>query len=108
MDEFLDEADPFRIKTTPETTEVKTLGRGKEQIQTPVAVIFDKPVEVTVKTRVPGAKMRYTTDGTEPTKDSPEYTEPIQLTKTTRLMVKAYKLGIGFSPTYTTTYVIQK
>ncbi|MGC6464008.1 MAG: chitobiase/beta-hexosaminidase C-terminal domain-containing protein [Akkermansiaceae bacterium] len=108
MDEFLDEADPFRIKTTPETTEVKTLGRGKEQIQTPVAVIFDKPVEVTVKTRVPGAKMRYTTDGTEPTKDSPEYTGPIQLTKTTRLMVKAYKLGIGFSPTYTTTYVIQK
>lgn len=107
MDQFLEEADPFRIQATPETTKIKELGRGKEKIKTPVAVIFDKPVTVTVSTRVPGAKMRYSTDGTEPTKDSPAYTGPIKLTKTTRLMVKAYKLGVGFSPTFTTTYVIQ-
>ena len=107
MDQFLDEADPFRIKASPETTMIKELGRGKEKIKTPVAVIFDKPVKVEISTRVPGAKMRYSTDGTEPTKDSPAYTGPITLNKTTRLMVKAYKLGVGFSPTFTTTYVIK-
>jgi len=107
MDKFLEEADPFRIKASPETTVIKELGRGKEKIKTPVAVVFEKPVTVTVSTRVPGAKMRYSTDGTEPTKDSPAYTGPITLDRTTRLMVKAYKLGVGFSPTFTTTYVIK-
>lgn len=108
MDKFLADADPFQLQTTPENTEIKVLGKGKNAIKTPVAVIFDKPIEVEVATKVPGAKMRYSTDGTEPTKDSPAYTGPIKLDKTTRLMVKAYKRGVGFSPTFTTTYVIKK
>ena len=108
MDEYLADADPFLLTASPATSEIKVLGKGDNSIKTPVAVIFKEPVTVTVTSKVPGAKMRYTTDGTEPTKDSPAYTGPIQLTKTTRLMVKAYKLGVGFSPTFTTTYVIEK
>jgi hypothetical protein len=107
MDEYLADADPFQLRTTPETTELKELGKGKNTIKSPVAVIFKEPVTVSVSCKVPAAKIRYSTDGTEPTKDSPEYTGPIRLEKTTRLMVKAYKYGVGFSPTYTTTYVIQ-
>ena len=107
MDEYLADADPFQIRTTPGTTEIKELGKGNNSIKTPVAVVFKEPVTVEVTTKVPAAKMRYTLDGTEPTKDSPEYTGPIRLEKTTRLMVKAYKNGVGFSPTFTTTYVIQ-
>ncbi|MGJ8696403.1 MAG: chitobiase/beta-hexosaminidase C-terminal domain-containing protein [Verrucomicrobiaceae bacterium] len=107
MDEYLADADPFQLRTTPETTKIKELGKGKNTIRTPVAVIFNEPVTVTVTSKVPGAKMRYSTNGMEPTKDSPAYEGPITLTKTTRLMVKAYKLGVGFSPTFTTTYVIK-
>lgn len=107
MDRFLTDADPFRLKASPGTTEIKTLGRGKNTIKTPVAIIYRKPVTVTITSKVPGASMRYSTDGTEPTKDSPSYEGPITLSKTTRLMVKAYKFGVGFSPTLSTTYVIQ-
>lgn len=77
-------------------------------LQSPVAIVYTKPVDVTIETRVPGAKLRYSLDGAEPTKDSPVYVGPIRLDKTTRLSVKAYKLGVGFSPTFTTTYVIEQ
>ncbi len=106
MGEYLEASEPFRISASPENTEIKVLGKGSNEIRTPVAVVFDKPITVTLSTKVPAAKMRYTLDGTEPTKDSPEYTKPIPLDQTTRVMAKAYKQGVGFSPTFTTTYVI--
>lgn len=108
MSKYLGEYEPFQLRTTPENTKIRKVGSGGNQIETPVAVIFDEPVKVEIKTKVPGAKIRYTTDGTEPTGSSPAYTGmPIKLSKTTKLTVKAYKKGVGFSPTYTTTYVIQ-
>lgn len=73
----------------------------------PEAVIFKEPVDVIIQTRVPGAKIRYTLDGSEPVKTSPVYTGPIHLTKTTRIMAKAYKPGVGFSPVFSTTYVFE-
>jgi len=108
MDKFLVDADPFLLRSLPENTEIKTVGKGNNAIETPVAVVFQEPVTVTLTTRVPGAKLRYTLDGTEPTKDSPVYEAPIRLEKTTRIMAKAFKTGVGFSPTFSTTYVIQR
>ena len=107
MDKFLADADPFRIATEPANSKVVEVKRGKDSIKTPVAEIFEKPIEVTVKTKVPGARLRYTLDGSEPTKDSPEYVKPIRVEKTTKLMVKGYKQGVGFSPTFSTTYVFK-
>jgi hypothetical protein len=107
MDKFLEEADPFRLHALPENTQIRSVGGGNNVIQTPVAVVFKEPVLVSLVTRVPGAKMRYTLDGTDPTKDSPVYEGPIRLEKTTRIMAKAYKPGVGFSPTFTTTYVFE-
>ncbi|MCM2373733.1 chitobiase/beta-hexosaminidase C-terminal domain-containing protein [Aporhodopirellula aestuarii] len=107
MRSYLEQSDPFRLRTVPENTEMKTVGKGNKSIQTPVAVVFDEPVLVSIETRVPGARIRYTTDGTEPTKESPAYTGPIRLSKTTKLMMKAYKTGVGYSPTTSTTYVFQ-
>jgi hypothetical protein len=107
MNTFLDQTDPFRISTSPSNTQMIPIGEGKK-MDTPVAVVFDAPIEVTVNTRVPGARLRYTLDGTEPTKDSPEYMGPIRLNRTTQIMVKAYKTGVGFSPTYSTTYVFKE
>lgn len=107
MEKFLEQADPFRLKTEPGNSEMVELKRGKDTIKTPVAVVFKKPVDVTVNTKVPGARLRYTLDGSEPTKDSPPYEGPIRLEKTTKLMVKGYKQGVGFSPTFSTTYVFK-
>jgi hypothetical protein len=108
MDDYLEVADPFALRSLPENTTIKKLGGGGNAIETPVAVVFKEPVAVTLISKVPGAKIRYTLDGTEPTKDSPEYETPIRLEKTTRIMAKAFKPGVGFSPTFTTTYVIQR
>lgn len=107
MDDYLADADPFLLATTPPNTELKALGKGKDVIKTPVAKIFDKPVTITIKSKVPGATIRYSTDGTEPTKDSPLYEGPFTINETSRVMVKAYKRGVGFSPTYSTSYVIE-
>ncbi|MDF7826630.1 chitobiase/beta-hexosaminidase C-terminal domain-containing protein [Pontiellaceae bacterium B12227] len=106
MSRHLGEYEPFQLNALPANTKIRKVGKGGNQIETPVAVIFDEPVKVEIKTKVPGAKIRYTTDGSEPTGKSPAYTAPIKLNKTTKLTVKAYKKGVGFSPTYTTTYVI--
>ena len=107
MDKFLAAADPFRLATEPANTKTIVLKRGKDTISTPVAVVFEAPIEVTVNTKVPGARLRYTLDGSEPTKDSPLYEGAIRLDKTTKLMIKGYKQGVGFSPTFSTTYVFK-
>jgi hypothetical protein len=107
MDQYLEVADPFALRSLPENTTIKSVG-GDNGIKTPVAVVFKEPVTVSLTSKVPGARMRYTLDGTEPTKDSPVYEVPIRIEKTTRIMAKAFKTGVGFSPTFTTTYVIQR
>lgn len=107
MSKFQEAADPFRLETTPATSKMQRVERGNASMETPVAVVFEQPITVEVNTRVPGATIRYTTDGTEPVKASPLYEGPIQLNKTTKLMVKAYKQGVGFSPTFSTTYVFK-
>ena len=44
---------------------------------------FSKDMTVELKVPFAGARVRYTLDGTEPTEDSPVYTDPIKLTKNT-------------------------
>jgi hypothetical protein len=110
MNRYLEETDPFQLKTLPESMTEKeaAISKGKaKKVLVPTSVVFKNSVNVTVDCKAAGARMRYTLDGTEPTKSSPEYSGPIQLTQTTKLMVKAYKSGIGFSPTYTAVYIVE-
>lgn len=110
MNRYLKETDPFQLKTLPESIKEKeaTIAYGsKKTVLVPTSVIFKNSVKVTVDCKAAGARMRYTIDGTEPTKKSPEYKGPIKLTETTKLMVKAYKSGLGFSPTFTAVYVVE-
>ncbi|MFC1761428.1 chitobiase/beta-hexosaminidase C-terminal domain-containing protein [Planctomycetota bacterium] len=106
MNSYLEQTDPFQISTLPPNTQnvvtskaAAGYGGGRVDVTDPKTIEFDAPIEV------PMASIRYTMDGSEPTKDSPTYTGPIRLDKTTQLMIKAYKKGVGFSPTYSTTYV---
>ena len=107
MQEYLEQTDPFRLTTVPPNTQLVEVGASKSKIKTPVAVVFHEPIEVAIETRVPGAKIRYTLDGTEPTKDSPVHEQPIRLSKTTKITAKAYKPGVGFSSVFSTTYVFE-
>jgi hypothetical protein len=53
---------------------------------------FDQPVEVILKSE-PGATIRYTLDGTTPTKSDLIYEKPIRLTGPTIVRAKAFKPG---------------
>ena len=48
---------------------------------------------VTIICATNGVSIRYTTDGSDPTSSSTQYTNPIQITKTTNIKARAYKTG---------------
>lgn len=55
--------------------------------------LFRDEIEVSFGTATRDACLRYTTDGSEPTSDSPLYTAPLCLRETTQLKVKGFKEG---------------
>jgi hypothetical protein len=56
--------------------------------------LFEKDVIVTLSTPMqPGAEIRYTLDGSTPTRSSPVYREPLTFTATTRLRTAAFLKG---------------
>jgi hypothetical protein len=65
---------------------------------------FSNSLLVTVSSATEGATIRYTTDGSTPSTDSPVYTDAITLTKTTTIKGKAFKASMGDSATVSATY----
>jgi len=63
-------------------------------------------VEVEISCDTPGATIYYTTDGSDPTESSNEYTEPITITTTTTLKARAFKKGQTPSSIATARYII--
>jgi len=63
---------------------------------------------VTISTSTTGATIRYTTDGSEPTVNSPVYSTAIKVSKTTTLKAKAFKAGMNDSATASATYTIEE
>lgn len=61
------------------------------------STVFTEFVDVSIRCDTPGATVRYTTDGTLPTKSSPVYARPLHLTATTELVAKAFKDGMSES-----------
>lgn len=67
---------------------------------------FNAPVTVTLETDTPGATIRYTTDGSEPTETAAAvYTAPISINQTTVLRAAAFKPNHLPSPISTQTYL---
>jgi hypothetical protein len=50
--------------------------------------------------------IRYTLDGSEPTKSSTEYSGPIEISETTRIRARAFGSGSASSPTVTHSYIM--
>lgn len=70
----------------------------------PPTVLFDDRIEVVLQTRTADARIHYTLDGTEPRRDSPTYTGPILLRRTTTVRATAYKDGWASSAPTQRTY----
>jgi outer membrane protein OmpA-like peptidoglycan-associated protein len=58
---------------------------------------FTSPQQVTLSTRTPGAVIHYTTDGTNPTENSPVYTGAIPVDSTTTIKAMAEVTGFPSS-----------
>jgi M6 family metalloprotease-like protein len=81
---------------TPVATPTFSVPGGSYSVQVPVALAC----------ATPGATIRYTTDGNEPTAASTVYTGTLSLTATTTLKAKAFKLGSADSATATAVYTV--
>ena len=65
---------------------------------------FSEPVQVTISTTTDGAKIYYTTDGSEPTETSTLFTTPITISKTTTLKARGFHPDLSPSIIVSATY----
>ncbi len=73
---------------------------------TPGSGRYAGPVTVQLYTPVPGSLLYYTLDGSDPTVDGHEYTEPLEVTETTVLRAVALDDGAPVSAVTTATYLV--
>lgn len=66
---------------------------------------LNAPASVSVTVDTPGAEIRYTLNGSEPSDTSPLLTGPLSLTTTTILRVRAFKAGLVPANTDTRTWI---
>lgn len=71
------------------------------------SVIYYEPQLVTIACTTPDATIRYTTNGTDPTATSPEYTDPITISTTTEIRAKAYRTGWTASSVASAMYQVE-
>ena len=72
----------------------------------PPSGIYTSAQNVTISCATPGATIRYTTNGREPTLSSPTYSSPINVSSTTTLKAKGFKNGWTPSSTASINYII--
>jgi len=71
---------------------------------TPDGGTFQDSVSVALRSGTPGATIRYTTDGSEPSESSPAYGQPLLLTTTTVVRARAYHPAMTPSPVTQTAF----
>lgn len=70
----------------------------------PAEGTYYEPQSVSISCATDGATICYTTDGTEPTENSSQYSVPLTISETTTLKAKAFKSGYTASAVATATY----
>ncbi len=63
--------------------------------------LFTEPVDVELHTTTPGAEIRYTLDGSEPSESSPLHTAPIRVDRSLTLRARGFKAGAAPSAVMT-------
>lgn len=93
-----------RISSILLSTVVATIVLAQPKFNRPHELIDGaKSISVTISGDA-SATIRYTTDGSAPTKNSPKYTAPLQFNKTTILRA-VEEIGDSLSPVATTSYI---
>ena len=87
-------------------------GQQQEIVATPTfnpaEGTYYEPQSVSISCATDGATICYTTDGTEPTENSSQYSVPLTISETTTLKAKAFKSGYTASAVATATYTIEE
>ncbi|MDR1262085.1 MAG: lamin tail domain-containing protein [Oscillospiraceae bacterium] len=81
------------------------MGYAKQPLADTAGGMYPGPIKVSIRPPT-GATVRYTTDGSDPTLDSPAYTAAIPIEHTTVLRARAFQDGLRPSPIVTNTYFI--
>lgn len=90
------------------TSATYTIYTVKPPVFSPVGGTYTSAQNVTITTDTPDAVIYYTTDGSEPTMNSTQYSQPIVVSSSMTLKAIAYNLDGDSSPVATATYTIQK
>ena len=53
--------------------------------------------KVNITSRIPGAEIHYELDGSDPTAESPLYTEPVTITQSSQVRARTFKFGMAYS-----------
>ena len=100
---------PWIFFTTPSPNASNATGNFQPQVDQPVASITGghktSASTVVLSITTPGAIIRYTTDGSEPTNTSPGYNSPLLIEETTSLRARGFKTDFAPSRTMTHTYL---
>ncbi|MCL1816741.1 MAG: chitobiase/beta-hexosaminidase C-terminal domain-containing protein, partial [Clostridiales bacterium] len=103
-------AKAFRSGLTDSATGTFTYTIGSTQVATPTASpspgSYNSAQSVTLSCTTSGATIRYTTNNSEPTGSSTQYTSPIAVSATTTIKAKAFRSGMTDSATGTFAYTI--
>ena len=70
----------------------------------PGGFVFHPSARVAISCATPGAEIRYTTDGSDPTAASALYEGPVEITSDTTLRARAFACGMNASPVASATY----
>ena len=81
-----------------------TVGRGLEPVFSPEGSAIRKPTGVIVTCATPGAAIRYTLNGADPTSSSALYTSPVIIAATATLKARGFKSGMDSSSVTAATY----
>ncbi|THB69051.1 MAG: hypothetical protein D6B27_01075 [Gammaproteobacteria bacterium] len=85
-------------------------GVAEDKVATPIVSLptgdYEDSVTITITEPTEDAVIYYTLDGSEPTEESQQYSEPLLLQQSTTLKAKAFKDGIESSETLTAVYNI--
>jgi alpha-tubulin suppressor-like RCC1 family protein len=73
----------------------------------PVTGTYTSNQNITLTSSTAGATIRYTTDGSDPSASSTEYSAPVSITQTTTLKARAWKAGSPVSGLAAETYTLQ-
>jgi spore coat protein CotH len=82
------------------------LGYADQPELSAVSGFYDSSLTVAMTSSQPGAEIRYTLDGSEPTARSSRYESPIEISRTTMVRAVAFKDGYRPGKTATSTYFV--